>query len=137
MQSNYNMPRQQLPTTDQQRDLGIITKDLKWQKQTEKQQNSELFQEQIGQTLGRKSPKCLSYWQQSLMIATSTIQVCTNSRWPAFRCKWTQRSVLLLLLLLITEDHGRSQFLENFVNSPTKYTLTVKEIYSECIGKFL
>ena len=37
IQSNYNMSNQQLPTTDQQRDLGIIiTKDLKWQKQTEK-----------------------------------------------------------------------------------------------------
>ena len=37
MQSNCNMSNQQLPTTDQQRDLGIfITKDLKWQKQTEK-----------------------------------------------------------------------------------------------------
>ena len=37
MQSNYNMSNHQLPTTDQQRDLGIIiTKDLKWQKQTEK-----------------------------------------------------------------------------------------------------
>ena len=37
MQSNYNMSNQQLPTTDQQRDVGIIiTKDLKWQKQTEK-----------------------------------------------------------------------------------------------------
>ena len=37
MQSNYNMSNQQLPTTDQQQDLGIIiTKDLKWQKQTEK-----------------------------------------------------------------------------------------------------
>ena len=35
--SNYNMPNQQLPTTDQQRDLGIIiTKDLKWQKRMEK-----------------------------------------------------------------------------------------------------
>ena len=37
MRSNYNMSNQQLPTTAQQRDLGIIiTKDLKWQKQTEK-----------------------------------------------------------------------------------------------------
>ena len=37
MQSNYNMLNQQLPTTDQQRYLGIIiTKDLKWQKQTER-----------------------------------------------------------------------------------------------------
>ena len=37
MQSNYNISNQQLPTTDQQRDLGIVTtKDLKWQKQTEK-----------------------------------------------------------------------------------------------------
>ena len=37
MQGNYNMSNQQLPTTDQQRDLGIIiTKHLKWQKQTEK-----------------------------------------------------------------------------------------------------
>ena len=37
MQSNYNMSNQQLLTTDQQQDLGIIiTKDLKWQKQTEK-----------------------------------------------------------------------------------------------------
>ena len=37
MQNNYNMSNQQLATTDQQRDLGIIiTKDLKWQKQTEK-----------------------------------------------------------------------------------------------------
>ena len=34
MQSDYNMSNQQLPTTDQQQDLGIIiTKDLKWQKQ--------------------------------------------------------------------------------------------------------
>ena len=33
----YNMSNQQLPTTDQQWDLGIIiTKDLKWKKQTEK-----------------------------------------------------------------------------------------------------
>ena len=31
MQSNYNMTNLELPTTDQQRDLGIIiTKDLKW-----------------------------------------------------------------------------------------------------------
>ena len=37
MQSNNNMSNQQLPTIDQQRDLGIIiTKDLKWRKQTEK-----------------------------------------------------------------------------------------------------
>ena len=37
MQSNYNLSNQQLPTTDQQWDQGIIiTKDLKWQKQTEK-----------------------------------------------------------------------------------------------------
>ena len=37
MHGNYNMSNQQLPTTDQQRDLGIIiTKDLKRQKQTEK-----------------------------------------------------------------------------------------------------
>ena len=36
MQSNYNMSDQQLPTTDQLQDLGIIiTKDIKWQKQTE------------------------------------------------------------------------------------------------------
>ena len=33
MQGNYDMSNQQLPRTDQQRDLGIIvTKDLKWQK---------------------------------------------------------------------------------------------------------
>ena len=37
MQSSYNTSNQQLPTTDQQRDLGIIiTTDLKWHKQTEK-----------------------------------------------------------------------------------------------------
>ena len=37
MQNNYNMSNQQLPTTDQQRDLGIIiSKNLKLQKQTEK-----------------------------------------------------------------------------------------------------
>ena len=30
-----------------------------------------------------------------------TIQVCTNSRRPAFCWKWTQRSVLLPLLLLV------------------------------------
>ena len=37
MQSNYNMSNQQLPTTDQLREPGIIiTEDLKWQKQTEK-----------------------------------------------------------------------------------------------------
>ena len=36
-QRNYNMSNQQLPATDQHLDLGIIiTKDLKWQKQTEK-----------------------------------------------------------------------------------------------------
>ena len=33
MQNNYTMSNRQLPTTDQQQDLGIvITKDLKWQK---------------------------------------------------------------------------------------------------------
>ena len=43
MQSYYNMSNQQLPTKDQQRDLGIITKDVKWQKQTgEKLQNGQL-----------------------------------------------------------------------------------------------
>ena len=36
MQGNYNISNQQLLTTDQQQDLVIITKDLKWQKQTEK-----------------------------------------------------------------------------------------------------
>ena len=37
MQSNYNMSNQQLLTTDQQLDLGIIiTEDLKWQTPTEK-----------------------------------------------------------------------------------------------------
>ena len=37
MQGNYNMSNQQLPTTDQQQDLGIIiTKDPNYQKQTEK-----------------------------------------------------------------------------------------------------
>ena len=37
MQSNCNISNQQLPTTDQQQDMGIIvTEDLKWQKQTEK-----------------------------------------------------------------------------------------------------
>ena len=37
MKSNCNMSNQQLPTTDQHRDLGIIiTKDLKWQKKNEK-----------------------------------------------------------------------------------------------------
>ena len=37
MKSNYNMSNQQFLTTVQQRDLGIIiTKDIKWQTQTEK-----------------------------------------------------------------------------------------------------
>ena len=37
MQSNYTISNQQLPTTDQKRDLGIIiTTDLKWQKHIEK-----------------------------------------------------------------------------------------------------
>ena len=36
IQINYKMSNQQLLTTDQQGDLGIITKDLKWQKQTKK-----------------------------------------------------------------------------------------------------
>ena len=36
VQGNYNMSKPQLPTTDQREDLGIIiTKVLKWQKQTE------------------------------------------------------------------------------------------------------
>ena len=37
LNDNYTMSNQQLPTSEQQRDLGIIiTKDLKWQQQTEK-----------------------------------------------------------------------------------------------------
>ena len=37
VQSNYNMSNQYLPTTDQQRDLGIIiTKDFKWQNKQRK-----------------------------------------------------------------------------------------------------
>ena len=44
MQSNYNMSNQQLPTTDQQRDLGIIiTKDLKWQKRKAEKRPSEYW----------------------------------------------------------------------------------------------
>ena len=43
MQGNYNMSNQQLPTTDQQWDLGIIAKDLKWQKQSEKSCKTEYF----------------------------------------------------------------------------------------------
>ena len=35
IQSNYNTSNQQLQKIHQQRDLGIITKDLKWQKQAE------------------------------------------------------------------------------------------------------
>ena len=41
MQGNYNMSNQQLPTTDWRQDIGIIiTKVLKWQKQTEKSCNT-------------------------------------------------------------------------------------------------
>ena len=37
IQYNYTIANQQLKSTEQQRDLGItITRDLKWQKQTEK-----------------------------------------------------------------------------------------------------
>ena len=42
MQGNNNMYNQQLPTTDQQRDQGIIiTKDLKLQKQRKKSSKTE------------------------------------------------------------------------------------------------
>ena len=37
--------------------------------------------------------------EHALLKFSDEIQVCTNSRWPAFCWKWTQRSVLLLLLL--------------------------------------
>ena len=44
LQGNYNMSDQQFPTTDQQRDLGIIiTKHLKWQKQTAAKQITGSF----------------------------------------------------------------------------------------------
>ena len=36
MRGNYNISNQQLPTADLKRDLGINTKDRKWQKQTQK-----------------------------------------------------------------------------------------------------
>ena len=37
IKGNYTMSNQQLPVTEQQRDLGVvISKDLKWQQQTEK-----------------------------------------------------------------------------------------------------
>ena len=40
MQDNNNMSNQELPTTDQQRHLGIIiTKDLKWKKNSKQMQN--------------------------------------------------------------------------------------------------
>ena len=64
MQSNYNMSNQQLPTTDQQQDLGIIiTKDLKWQKQTEKScktANRVLWF--IAQILGTKTKNWSSHY---------------------------------------------------------------------------
>ena len=55
VQSNNNMSNQQLPTTDQQRDLGIIIpKDLKWQKQTDKScKNANRVLGFIARTLGR------------------------------------------------------------------------------------
>ena len=41
IQGNYNTSNQQLSTTDQQLNPGIIvTKDLKWQKQTENRRNT-------------------------------------------------------------------------------------------------
>ena len=41
IQSNYNMFIGQLSTTEQQRDLGISTKDLKWQKKERKAENGQ------------------------------------------------------------------------------------------------
>ena len=49
MQSNSNMSNQQLLTTDQQWDLGIIiTKDLKWQKQKQTEKSCKTANRVLG-----------------------------------------------------------------------------------------
>ena len=58
------------------------------------------FKNSLVKHWAENSPNVRVNWQQSTMPCT--IQVCTNSRRPAFCWKWTQRSVLLLLLLLLT-----------------------------------
>ena len=69
MQSNHNMTNQQLPTTDQQRDLEIIiTKELKWQKQTEKSCKRPTPLPTISCTKQRTDPPIIQILSQPMHI---------------------------------------------------------------------
>ena len=69
-----------------------------------KQHNSELFQEQLGQTLQQKIPQ-MSVWTGSNLRCRAHFQ---GAQTVAFCWKWTQRSVLLLLLQLLPLLHYSS-----------------------------
>ena len=61
-----------------------------------------------------------------------TIQVCTNSHRPAFCWKWTQRSVLWLLLLLLLLDatiHSRHSVTWHLMR---QYTLGIQLLNTWC-----
>ena len=58
------------------------------------------FKNSLDKHWAENLPNVRVNWQQSLMPCT--IQVCTNSRRPAFSQKWTQRCVLRLLLTTTT-----------------------------------
>ena len=57
------------------------------------------FKDNLDKHWAENPPNVRVNWQQSSMPCT--IQMCTNSRRPAFCWKWPQRSVLLLLLIII------------------------------------
>ena len=58
------------------------------------------FKNSLDKHRAENPPNVRVNWWQSPM--SCTIKVCTNSRRPAFSWKWTQRSVLLLLLLSLS-----------------------------------
>ena len=89
---NYSMSNQQLPVTEQQRDLGIIiTKDLKWQQQTEKScktanrvlgfiaRNFKYKKREMMLPLYKSTPRICS----TILITTSTKRYKQNRDSPA------------------------------------------------------
>ena len=120
MQSKYNMSDQQLKTTDQQRDLGIIiTKDLTWQKQTEKSCKTD------NGVLGVLGQRCTGDQIQKQRADAPVIQIhippasrtCSEILVPKFKAnidkiEKIQRKTKMIPEIRNHRDHQQIQYLD-------------------------
>ena len=135
MQSNYNMSNQQSPTTDQWRDLGIIiTKDLKWQKQTEKScktanralgfiasnfsyKNKELILRLYKSLVRKHLEHAVQFWSQHLrrdIDKMKKIQRSATKLIPEIRNLSYHQRIQYLDLISLVQTRQRGQQIEVF-----------------------